>query len=93
MTDGSSGDWDAVPGGAEEGSGRFVWKHWVIVGTLVDRCFWSDGHGRFSLSDPLAGEYTVCALMPAETEEAAPMVCLGDVVQAQAREDSEGCGR
>lgn len=39
----------------------------------------SDGHGRFSLTDLPAGEYTVCALMPAETDEAAPMVCLGDV--------------
>ena len=28
----------------------------------------SDGHGRFSITNLHAGEYTVCALMPADTE-------------------------
>jgi len=39
----------------------------------------SDSHGRFSLTNLPAGEYTVCALMPADEESAAPRVCLGDV--------------
>jgi hypothetical protein len=38
----------------------------------------SDGHGRFSLSNLSAGEYAICALMPAESQEAAPRVCLGN---------------
>jgi hypothetical protein len=39
----------------------------------------SDSHGRFSLTNLPAGEYTVCALIPADEESAAPRVCLGDV--------------
>jgi hypothetical protein len=39
----------------------------------------SDSHGRFSLTNLPASEYTVCALMPADEESAAPRVCLGDV--------------
>jgi hypothetical protein len=38
----------------------------------------SDGHGRFSLTNLTAGEYAVCALMPAESEQVAPRVCLGN---------------
>ena len=39
----------------------------------------SDGHGRFSITNLPAGEYTVCTLMPADTEPSAPRVCLGNV--------------
>jgi hypothetical protein len=39
----------------------------------------SDSHGRFSLTNLPAGEYTVCALMPADEESAAPCICLGKV--------------
>jgi hypothetical protein len=39
----------------------------------------SDSHGRFSLTNLPAGEYSVCALMPADEESAAPRVCLGNV--------------
>ncbi|MGD0630171.1 MAG: hypothetical protein ABR987_12495 [Terracidiphilus sp.] len=39
----------------------------------------SDSHGRFSLTNLPAGEYTVCALMPADEESAAPRICLGEV--------------
>ena len=38
----------------------------------------SDGHGHFSVSNLSAGEYAICALMPAESQEAAPRVCLGN---------------
>lgn len=39
----------------------------------------SDGHGRYSVSNLPAGEYTVCALMPADSEDSAARVCLGNV--------------
>ena len=39
----------------------------------------SDSHGRYSITDLTPGEYTVCALLPADTQESAPHFCLGDV--------------
>lgn len=39
----------------------------------------SDSHGHYSLTNLPAGEYRVCALMPTDTEQAAPRVCLGNV--------------
>jgi hypothetical protein len=39
----------------------------------------SDGHGRFSLTNLTAGEYTVCALLPADSQDSAPRICLGGV--------------
>lgn len=56
---------------------------WTDVGlSLMDS--WtmhalSDGHGRFSITNLQAGEYTVCTLMPADNEPSAPRVCLGNV--------------
>jgi len=56
---------------------------WTGVGTaLMDS--WSiravsDGHGRYSLTNLPAGEYTVCTLIPTDLEEAASRICLGDV--------------
>ena len=41
----------------------------------------SDGHGRFSLTGLPAGEYTVCALMPSDTQDAAARVCLGNTLR------------
>ena len=38
----------------------------------------SDGHGRYNLTNLQPGEYSVCTLMPAEAEDAAPRVCLGN---------------
>ena len=38
----------------------------------------SDGHGQYAVPDLEAGEYVVCALMPADTQNSAPRVCLGD---------------
>ncbi len=58
-------------------------KDWSDVGLpLIDS--WSihavsDGRGRFSLTNLPAGEYTVCTLMPTDSEDAASRVCLGGV--------------
>ncbi len=41
----------------------------------------SDGHGRFSLTGLPAGEYTICAMMAADTQEAAARVCLGNTLR------------
>ena len=38
----------------------------------------TDGHGRYNLTNLQPGEYAVCTLMPAESEDAAPRVCLGN---------------
>jgi len=39
----------------------------------------SDGHGRFNLTNLPAATYTVCALMPSDSEERAPRICYGNV--------------
>ncbi len=39
----------------------------------------SDSHGHYLLTDLPAGEFTVCAMLPADNEDAAPHFCLGDV--------------
>ncbi|MGA3049316.1 MAG: carboxypeptidase regulatory-like domain-containing protein [Terracidiphilus sp.] len=58
-------------------------KNWTGVGLpLMDT--WSiravsDSHGRYSITNLPVGEYTVCTLMPTDTEQAAARVCLGDV--------------
>jgi hypothetical protein len=38
----------------------------------------SDSRGHFSVTNLPAGEYAVCALMPSESQDAAPRVCLGN---------------
>jgi hypothetical protein len=38
----------------------------------------SDSHGHFSVTNLPAGEYAVCALMPSDSQDAAPRVCLGN---------------
>jgi hypothetical protein len=77
-------------------------KEWTGVGLAlfgdwsIDEV--SDGHGRFSLTNLPTGEYTVCALMPSESQDAAPRVCLGNTfrrkdaktVKAQAGETASG---
>lgn len=37
----------------------------------------SDSHGHFSLGNLRAGDYIVCALLPAAAENSAPQVCMG----------------
>jgi hypothetical protein len=39
----------------------------------------SDSHGRYLLTDLAPGEYTVCAMLPTDTEESSPHFCLGNV--------------
>lgn len=58
--------------GAFTGVGLALMDSWTIHAL-------SDSRGRFSLTNLPAGEYTVCTLMPADEESAAPRVCLGDV--------------
>ena len=41
----------------------------------------SDGHGRFSVTNLPAGEYAVCALMPSDSQDSAPRVCLGNTLR------------
>lgn len=53
----------------------------------------SDSHGRYLLSDLAPGEYTVCAMLPADAEESSPHFCLGNVFRiskAQTVKLSEG---
>jgi hypothetical protein len=56
---------------------------WAEVGLALFRD-WSmpavsDSHGRFTLTNLPSGEYTVCALMPSDKEDAAARICLGNV--------------
>ena len=41
----------------------------------------SDSHGRFAIGNLPPGEYTVCAALPSDTEEAALRICLGDTLR------------
>jgi hypothetical protein len=58
-------------------------NHWAEVGLALFRD-WSlpavsDSHGRFTLTNLPAGEYTVCALMPSDKQETAARICMGNV--------------
>lgn len=58
-------------------------KEWATVGLpllsswAIDTV--SDSHGHYAVDDLEAGEYIVCAMMPLDSEEVAPRVCLGNV--------------
>jgi len=41
----------------------------------------SDSHGRFIVTNLPAGEYAVCTLMPTESQDSAPRVCLGNTLR------------
>lgn len=58
------------------GVGLALFSDWKIPAT-------SDGHGRYSLTNLPAGEYKVCALLPADDEDAAPRVCLGNTFRSK----------
>ncbi len=51
--------------------GLALFRDWAIPAV-------SDGHGRFSVTNLPAGEYSVCALMPTGTQDTAARVCLGN---------------
>jgi hypothetical protein len=58
-------------------------KGWSVVG-LPLLSSWtieeaSDSHGRYAVDDLEAGEYIVCAMMPIDSEDVAPRVCMGNV--------------
>jgi hypothetical protein len=59
--------------------GVALFRGWSIEAT-------SDGHGRFNIGNLPAGEYSLCALMPAESQDAAPRVCLGDTFRRKKAE-------
>jgi hypothetical protein len=54
-----------------------LFNNWAINST-------SDSHGRYSVENLAAGEYVVCALMPIDSEDVAPRVCLGNVLRRKA---------
>jgi len=58
------------------GVGLSLFSDWKIPAT-------SDGHGRYGLTNMPAGEYKVCALLPADNEDAAPRVCLGNTFRSK----------
>jgi hypothetical protein len=58
------------------GVGLALFSDWTIPAT-------SDSHGRYSLTNLPAGEYKVCALLPADDEDAAPRVCLGNTFRGK----------
>jgi len=58
------------------GVGLALFSGWKIAAT-------SDGHGRYSIANLPAGEYKVCALLPADDEDAAPHVCLGNTFRSK----------
>jgi hypothetical protein len=58
-------------------------KDWSVVGLAllgswaIDEA--SDSHGHYAVDDLEPGEYIVCAMMPIDSEDVAPRVCLGNV--------------
>ena len=58
----------------------------------------SDGHGRFSVTNLTAGEYSICVKMPYESEDASSRICLGNtfrmkdaqIVKVKAGETASG---
>jgi len=58
------------------GVGLALFSDWKIPAT-------SDGRGRYTLTNLPAGEYKVCALLPADDEDAAPRVCLGNTFRSK----------
>jgi hypothetical protein len=62
-------EWNAV--------GLPLFNNWTINST-------SDSHGRYALENLAEGEYIVCTMMPIESEDIAPRVCLGNVLRRKA---------
>ena len=58
------------------GVGLALFNDWKIAAT-------SDGHGRYNITNLPAGEYKVCAMLPADDEDSAPRVCLGNTFRSK----------
>lgn len=58
------------------GVGLALFDPWSISST-------SDSHGHYRLTNLSTGEYAVCAMMPSESQDAAPRVCLGNTFRAK----------
>jgi len=43
----------------------------------------SDSHGHFKVTNLPTGEFAVCALMPSDSQDTAPRVCLGNTFRKQ----------
>lgn len=54
-----------------------LFNNWAITST-------SDSHGHYAVENLAAGEYVVCAMMPIDSEDIAPRVCLGNVLRRKA---------
>lgn len=77
-------------------------KGWTDVGITIFNAWaldeLSDSHGRYSLTNLSAGEYKVCAMMPMDSQDTAPRICLGNTfrkkdaktVKVQAGETASG---
>ncbi len=70
---------------------------WSNVGSVRSRDFalpeMSDLHGRFTIHNLPAGEYVVCAVIPGDSQESSPQICLGNVFRKRdARSISVGAG-
>ena len=65
----SKKDWGPV--------GLSLFNSWAITST-------SDSHGHYAVENLGAGEYVVCAMMPIDSEDIAPRVCLGNVLRRKA---------
>ncbi|MBS1804901.1 MAG: hypothetical protein JST28_16195 [Acidobacteria bacterium] len=54
-----------------------LFNNWAITST-------SDSHGHYAVENLASGEYVVCAMMPIDSEDVAPRVCLGNVLRRKA---------
>lgn len=56
---------------------------WSNVGHLGSQAFalqeTSDSRGHFAISNLQAGEYSVCAVVPGDSQDSSPQICLGNV--------------
>ena len=50
----------------------------------------SDSHGHYDIDGLEPGTYIVCAMMPIDSEDAAPRICLGNVFRREKCNDIEG---
>lgn len=54
-----------------------LFNNWSITST-------SDSHGHYAVENLAGGEYIVCALIPLDSEDIAPRMCMGNVSRRKA---------